>query len=107
MWNIEADLELLRKHKLYAGLSRCDFYDDRIHYLGCIISDKGVYVNPEKTEAMMSWPAPRKLTDVISFVGLARYCRKFNKEYFVGKSGAYVGNGPCVYGHTYEDFMKT
>ena len=78
-------MKFLRKHKLYAGLSRCDFYEDRIHYLGCIISDKGVYVYPEKIEAMMSWLAPRKLTDVISFVGLAGHCRKSNEGYYAGK----------------------
>ena len=34
---------------------------------------------------MMSCLAPRNLTDVRSFVGLAGYCRKFTKEYFAGK----------------------
>ena len=33
----------------------------------------------------MSWPAPRKLTDIISFVGLAGYCRKLTKENYVGR----------------------
>ena len=53
-------LKLLRKHQLYAKLSNYDFYEDRIHYLGQTISDKGISVDPEKIEAMMSWPAPRK-----------------------------------------------
>ena len=42
-------------------------------------------MDPEHIEAMMSWNAPRKLTDVISFVGLARHCRKFTEGYSVGK----------------------
>ena len=78
-------LKLLRNHKLYAKLSRCDFYEDRIHYLGHIISDKGIYVDPENIEAIMSCPSPRKMTDVRPFVGLAGHCRKFIEEYFVGK----------------------
>ena len=64
-------LKLLRKHQLYAKLSNYDFYKDGIHYLGHIISDKGISVDPGKIEAMRSWLAPRKLTYVISFVGLA------------------------------------
>ena len=70
---------------MYAGLSNYDFYEDRIHHLGHIISDKGISGDPEKIEAMMSWPASRKLTDVRSFVGLAGHCRKFNEGYFAGK----------------------
>ena len=31
--------KLLRKHKLYACLRKCDFYEDRIHHLGHIIAD--------------------------------------------------------------------
>ena len=41
-------LKLLRKHQLYARLSNYDFYKDGIHYLGHIISDKGIFVDLEK-----------------------------------------------------------
>ena len=34
----------------------------------------------------MSWPAPRKLTDLRSFVGIAGYCRRFTEGYFAGKA---------------------
>ena len=78
-------MKLLRKYQLYAKLSNYDLYEDRIHYLGQIISDKGIFVDPKKIEAMMSWSAPRRLTNVISFVGLARHCKKLNEGYFVGK----------------------
>ena len=70
-------LKLLRKHKLYVGLRKCDFYKYRIHYLGHIISDEGIYVDPEKIEAIMNWPTPRNVTDVISFMVLAGYYRRF------------------------------
>ena len=53
--------------------------------LGHIISDKGISVDPKKIESMMSWPAPRKLTDVRSFVGLAIYCKRFIEGYSAGK----------------------
>ena len=66
-------LKLLREHKLYAKLSKCDFYKDKIHYLGHIISDKGISMDPEKIEAIMNWPTPRNVTDVRSFMGLVGY----------------------------------
>ena len=68
-------LKLLRKHKLYVGLSKCDLYKDRIHYLGHIISNRGIFGDPERIEAMMSRPGSRKLIDVIYFMGLVGYYR--------------------------------
>ena len=56
---------------MYAKLSKCEFYRDMIHYLGHIISDEGIYVDPEKIEAIMNWPTPRNVTDVRYFMGLA------------------------------------
>ena len=83
--HLRLTLKLLKKHKLYAGLRKCDFYKDGIHYLGHIISDKGISVDPEKIEAMMSWHASRMLIDVRSFVGLVGHCRKFTEGYSAGK----------------------
>ena len=86
MENLRLTLKLLRNHKLYARLRKCDFYEDRIHYLGHIISNKGISVDSENIEAMMSWPAPRKLTNLRSFVGLAGYCRRLTEGYYAGKA---------------------
>ena len=48
-----------------------DFYEDIIHYLGHIISDRGIFGDPINIEAMMSQPTSIKITDVRYFVGLA------------------------------------
>ena len=52
--NLRLTLQLLREHQLYAKLSKCDFYRDRIQYLGHIISNEGIYVDPKKIEAIMN-----------------------------------------------------
>ena len=70
-------LKLLREHKLYAKLSKCDFYKDKIHYLGHIISKEGIYVDPENIEAIMNWPTPINVTYGRPFMGLAGYYRRF------------------------------
>ena len=64
-------LKLLMKHKLYARLNKCDFYKDNIHYLGHIILDEGISVDPKKIEAIMNWPTPRNVTCEI-FYGTCR-----------------------------------
>ena len=66
-------LQVLKEHKLSKG----DFYKYRIHYLGHIISDEGISIDPKMIEAIMNWPTPRNVTDVRSFMGLARYYRRF------------------------------
>jgi hypothetical protein len=55
-------LQVLRKHQLYAKLSRCSFYQKQIHYLGHIISKDGIAVDPEKIEAIREWSAPKNVT---------------------------------------------
>jgi hypothetical protein len=70
-------LQCLREHKLYGKLSKCSFFQSRIHYLGHVIFDEGIAVDPAKVEAIMEWPAPTNVTEVRSFMGLAGYYRRF------------------------------
>jgi hypothetical protein len=70
-------LQCLREHKLYGKLSKCSFYQSRIHYLGHVISGEGIIVDPAKVEAIMEWPAPTNVIEVCSFMGLAGYYRLF------------------------------
>ena len=79
--HLRLTLQLLRDHKMYAKLSKCDFYIDRIHYLGHIISDEGISIDPEKIEAIMNWPTPRNVTDVRSFMGFVGYYKRFIKGF--------------------------
>jgi hypothetical protein len=55
-------LQVFRKHKLYAKLSKCSFYQKKIHYLGHIISTEGIAVDPENIEAIRGWPMPKNVT---------------------------------------------
>jgi hypothetical protein len=70
-------MQVLREHQLYAKLSKCSFYQKQIHYLGHIISEYGIVVDPEKVEAIREWSTPNNVTEVRSFMGLAGYYRRF------------------------------
>ena len=52
--HLRMTFKLLRKHKLYAGFRKCDSYKDIIHYLGHIISEEGISMDPDKIEAIMN-----------------------------------------------------
>ena len=71
------DLQLLKEKNLYANLSKCDFYKNKNHYLGHIISEEAILVDLKKIEAIVNWPTPINVTDVRSFMGLARYYMRF------------------------------
>jgi hypothetical protein len=70
-------LQVLREHQLYTKLRKCSFYQRRIHYLGHIISEEGIVMDPEKVEAIREWPVPRNVAEVRSFMGLAGYYIRF------------------------------
>ncbi|GJV02129.1 putative reverse transcriptase domain-containing protein [Tanacetum coccineum] len=51
-------LELLKKERLYAKFSKCDFWLDSVQFLGHVIDRNGVHVDPAKIEAIRNWAAP-------------------------------------------------
>jgi hypothetical protein len=53
-------LQVLREHQLYAKLSKCTFYQKKIHYLGHIVSEEGIAVDLENFEAIKSWTNTNK-----------------------------------------------
>ncbi|GKF66924.1 putative reverse transcriptase domain-containing protein [Tanacetum coccineum] len=51
-------LELLRKEKLYAKFSKCEFWLQDVHFLGHMVNQSGIHMDPSKIEAVMNWKAP-------------------------------------------------
>ena len=70
-------LKLLRKHRLYAKLEKCSFHTTSIEFLGFMISPAGITMAPSKTKDILSWPAPRSVIELQSFLGFANFYRKF------------------------------
>src|SRR5687767_11462447 len=62
-------LEKLRTHKLYAKFSKCEFWLEKVAFLGHILTAKGVSVDPEKVEAVSNWQQPTNLSEIQSFLG--------------------------------------
>ena len=66
-------LQILRERQLYAKFSKCQFWLDKVAFLGHVISVEGVSVDPKKIEAVVNWKPPKNVSEVRSFLGLAGY----------------------------------
>ncbi|GKE58988.1 putative nucleotidyltransferase, ribonuclease H [Tanacetum coccineum] len=74
-------LGLLKKEKLYAKFSKCEFWLREVQFLGHVINGNGIHVDHSKIEAVKNWKAPRTPTKVHSFLGLAGYYCRFIKNF--------------------------
>nr|GEZ06673.1 putative reverse transcriptase domain-containing protein [Tanacetum cinerariifolium] len=70
-------LQILRRKKLYAKFSKCEFWLSSVVFLGHIVSAEGITMDLAKVEAVTKWPRPTSVTEVRSFLGLAGYYRRF------------------------------
>ena len=70
-------LQELREHQLFAKFSKCDFFKDKIQYLGHVVTKKVIPVDPEKIKAIKDWQVPKDVTDVQSFMEIIGYYRRF------------------------------
>jgi hypothetical protein len=57
-------LQKLREHRLYAKLSKCEFWLKKVTFLGHVISKGGISVDPSKVQDVLSWNAPTSVGDI-------------------------------------------
>ena len=70
-------LDRLTDHGFKLKPSKCKLLQNRIKYLGHVISEEGIETDPDKTETVKNWPRPKRVRDVRAFLGFASYYRKF------------------------------
>ncbi|GKC72707.1 reverse transcriptase domain-containing protein [Tanacetum coccineum] len=58
---------------MYAKFSKCEFWLQEVHFLGHVVNQNGIHVDPSKIEAVKNWKAPTTPFEIQSFFGLAGY----------------------------------
>ena len=78
---VEEVLRRLEENDLFVKLEKCKWKVKEVEFLGIVIGPKGVEIQKEKIEEVLSWPAPRNIKEVQKFLGLANYYRRFIKNF--------------------------
>ncbi|GJP32306.1 hypothetical protein CLOM_g16888 [Closterium sp. NIES-68] len=71
----------LREHKFYARLWKCHFYKRKLEYLGYLVGNNRLKVDPKKVVAVQNWLVPQNVGQIRSFLCLANYFRRFLENY--------------------------
>lgn len=79
--HVKVVLSILLKHQLYCKLEKCQFYMEKLSYLGFVISSTGIRMDPQKLSTIASWPAPTSRKELESFLGFTNFYRRFISHY--------------------------
>ncbi|KAI5609351.1 hypothetical protein C0J50_9522 [Silurus asotus] len=74
-------LGALRSHHLYLDLSKCEFHRTQTHFLGYVITARGIQMDEGKVKAVRDWPVPETIKELQRFLGFANFYRRFIQGY--------------------------
>jgi len=74
---IQRVLEILAEYKLFLCLEKCEFHWKQIEYLGLVILENKVAMDPVKVAGVCDWPIWENQTDMQAFIGFVNFYRCF------------------------------
>ena len=79
--NTQKCLKTIQKADLYLKHTKCEFDQLKVQYLGMIISNQSVEMDPVKLAGIAEWPTPKKVKDIQVFLGFTNFYRRFIPKY--------------------------
>jgi RNase H-like domain found in reverse transcriptase/Reverse transcriptase (RNA-dependent DNA polymerase) len=74
-------LQRLREHNLFLKPKKCEFNNITMEYLGLIIQEGKLSMDPIKLSGIWDWPTPTMVKQVRGFIGFANFYRQFIKKF--------------------------
>ena len=79
--NLKKVLQRFKENNLKLKPKKCSFFQTEVLFLGKLVNEYGVSINPESKETITKWPTLKCKRDVQSFLGFANYHREHIKDY--------------------------
>ena len=79
--NLQLIFQRTREANLKLCPNKCEFFKRKVKYIGHVVSEEGVEIDPSKTEKVVNWPTPTSPEDVRRFLGFVGYYRRFIKDF--------------------------
>ena len=79
--HVKQVLHQLRSYGLYIKLSKCAFDTRQVEFLGFVVGDSGVSMEPSRIATIQDWPVPKSFKQVQVFLGFANFYRRFINRY--------------------------
>ena len=77
----EEVLQILQDNNLFVKPEKCDFEKTKVEYLGFVIKQDKIAMDPAKVKGITEWPTPNCIKHVRSFLGFGNFYWKFIKHY--------------------------
>src|SRR5882724_3809290 len=74
-------LDILHRHRLYLKAEKCTFGQPMVEYLGLILSEGHVEMDPVKVAGIRDWLTPRNVTEVQSFIRFVNFYQRFIQDF--------------------------
>jgi len=79
--NVEQVFQRLRQAGLKLTPTKCSLFQEKVAFLGHVVSVWGIEPDPQKISCIATWPEPRTLSEMRSFLGLASYYKNFIENF--------------------------